>query len=126
MALSQMPPACRESLQRAGSLLEVSGSYALRSQAQQQAALELLQARRLGAPDRSLAEVLQAALRASVAGVLRHSAIAAAAAVAPAPVLPARAAGLEQRLALFLQAESDGLLPPADADADADAGEARA
>lgn len=116
MALSQMPPACRESLQRAGSLLEVRGSYALRSQAQQQAALELLQARRLGAPDRSLAEVLQAALQTSVAGVLRHSAASASvAAVGPAPGLPAVAAGLEQRLTLFLQAEAEGLLPPADA-----------
>lgn len=116
MALSQMPPACRESLQRAGSLLEVRGSYALRSQAQQQAALELLQARRLGATDRQLAEVLQTAVETSVAGVLRHSAVAVAA--GPAPGLPEAGAGLERRLALFLQAESEGVPVPADAGAD--------
>ncbi|MEB3271341.1 MAG: hypothetical protein VKJ44_06815 [Synechococcus sp.] len=114
MALSQMPPACRESLQRAGSLLEVRGSYALRSQAQQQAALELLQARRLGATDPQLAEVLQTAVDTSVAGVLRHSAMA----MGPAPALPEAGAGLERRLTLFLQAEAEGLPVPADAGAD--------
>ena len=67
------PPAWREPLDRAGSLLEVTGSRALRAQAQQQAALELLQARRLGADDALLCEVLQERIQASVAQLLEGS-----------------------------------------------------
>lgn len=57
---------CRQALERAGALLVVEGSAVLRAQAQQQAALELLQARKLGATDRELAEVLVRRIRAAV------------------------------------------------------------
>lgn len=57
---------CRQALERAGALLAVEGSAALRAQAQQQAALELLQARKLGAADGDLAEVLLRRIHAAV------------------------------------------------------------
>lgn len=61
---------CCQALERAAALLEVEGSYVLRAQAQQQAALELLQARKLGADDRVLQEVLLERIRTAVAEVV--------------------------------------------------------
>lgn len=54
-----------EALSEARRLLLIEGPHLLRLQAQQQAALQLLQARRLGASD--------AQLRAVVDGVVAHS-----------------------------------------------------
>lgn len=69
---SAPPPSdWQESLKRAGFLLSVEGSQALRAQAQQQAALELLQARKLGAADSLLIDVLRDMIRTSVNQVLR-------------------------------------------------------
>lgn len=111
MPLRPIPPAGRESIHRAATLLGVTGPYALRFQAQQQAALELLQARKLGVADQLLEQVLFERMHASLAAVLRQlQPVPAATAVA----LPDPGAGLERRLALFLQAESEGLPVPPD------------
>ena len=64
------PRACADALARARDLLQVEGSSALRMQAQQQAALELLQARKFGASDSDLEELLGSVIDASLAQVL--------------------------------------------------------
>lgn len=64
------PRACAEALARARDLLQVEGSRALRSQAQQQAALELLQARKFGASDADLEELLSSVIEGSLAGLV--------------------------------------------------------
>jgi len=84
----------------------VTGPYALRSQAQQQVALELLQARKLGAPGQLLEQVLLECIHASLAAVLRQVQLVPA---TTAVALPDPVPGLERRLTLFLQAESEGL-----------------
>jgi hypothetical protein len=61
------PRAWGEALARARELLQVEGSRALRLQAQQQAALELLQARKHGASDADLEELLNGVIEASLA-----------------------------------------------------------
>jgi len=73
MPPAPLPEESLESLRRASSLLAMQGSYGLRSQAQQQAALELLQARRLGAADRDLEAVLLDRIRSSLMQLLRES-----------------------------------------------------
>ncbi len=64
------PRACSDALSRARELLQVDGSSALRLQAQQQAALELLQARKFGASDDDLEELLRGVTEASLARML--------------------------------------------------------
>lgn len=62
--------ACADALTRARELLQVEGSSTLRLQAQQQAALELLQARKFGASDSQLEELLRSVIEASLARML--------------------------------------------------------
>ncbi|MFM7550192.1 MAG: hypothetical protein ACKO8I_15280 [Cyanobacteriota bacterium] len=95
----------RQALQRAGLLFAAQGTAFLRAQAQQQAALELLQARRFGASDGQLEAILLGEIRESLARMLRHS--------APLngprffPPRPAQVEAMEQRVAIFLQAEAE-------------------
>lgn len=64
------PRAWSDALSRARELLQVDGSSALRLQAQQQAALELLQARKFGASDDDLEELLRGVTEASLTRML--------------------------------------------------------
>ncbi len=70
VSLGSDPRACAEALARASDLLQVEGSPALRLQAQQQAALELLQARKFGASEGDLEELLSDVVEASLARLL--------------------------------------------------------
>lgn len=69
-SLSGDARAWSDALSRARELLQVDGSSALRLQAQQQAALELLQARKFGASDDDLEELLRGVTEASLARML--------------------------------------------------------
>lgn len=106
-----LPSGSRPCLDRAAALLDVRGSYALRSQAQQQAALELLQARRLGAHDAQLEAVLLRQVRASVAGLLRDPALAPGLAMLRQSIPPADQG---DRVSRFVQAEAAQWLPPSE------------
>jgi hypothetical protein len=100
---SLMPEVDR-SLQRARQLLAVQGSPVLRAQAQQQAALELLQARKHGAGDQHLEAVLLEEIRNALARMLQHSASQSG---AQFPTRPFSGSSMEQRVAIFLQAETE-------------------
>lgn len=69
--VSTREPFC-EALAEARRLLLLQGPPLLRLQAQQQAALQLLQARRLGAPDDLLRSVLDGVVHSSLAAVARR------------------------------------------------------
>lgn len=106
---------CRQALERAAALLEVEGSYALRAQAQQQAALELLQARRLGADDRVLTELLLERIRTAVDQVAAAEDPPGPMPAPPSPQPAASGALLAQTHALITQLEAeptDGLPDP--------------
>lgn len=99
-----LTPEARDCLDRATALLAVQGSRALRAKAQQQAALELLQARRLGAPPSLLERTLLQFLRHSLLQLVREGASGSSAPRALAAEPPGDVAG---RVALFLRAEAD-------------------
>lgn len=65
--------ACSDALSRARELLQLDGSSALRLQAQQQAALELLQARKFGASDEDLEELLRGVIGVNLGLVLQDA-----------------------------------------------------
>jgi hypothetical protein len=95
-----------ESLQAASALLAMDGSFALRSQAQQQAALQLLQARRLGAEDNLLEDVLRTRIHACLAQLLREVPLQF---ISPSPQLNHQA-NLQERVAVFLRAQKEEAL----------------
>jgi hypothetical protein len=95
-----------ESLQAASALLAMDGSFALRSQAQQQAALQLLQARRLGAEDNLLEDVLRTRIHACLAQLLREVPLQF---ISPSPQLNHQAS-LQERVAVFLRAQKEEAL----------------
>ena len=64
------PGAFADALARARELLQVEGSLALRLQAQQQAALELLQARKFGAREDELEALLTGVVETSLERLL--------------------------------------------------------
>jgi hypothetical protein len=81
----------------------MEGSYALRSQAQQQAALELLQARKLGCDDNLLEDVLRTRIHDSIAQVLRETPVQSI----PPSLQPEPESSLQERVAIFLRADSE-------------------
>lgn len=103
-SLDSLPYEAHHSLRQAGRLLAAQGSRFLRAQAQQQAALELLQARKLGAGDQHLEAVLLEEIHNALARMLQHSAPQAG---SQFPSRPVKGSSMEQRVAIFFQAETE-------------------